>query len=344
MARSVVSLWHGVYLVDRGEVVDRLAVPREVKVIAERLRDRAAGRLTAEETTMLGRHTGEPWTTRDRRLVSDMVLLDESAPGDAGGPSDLETHRAALLEAAERALAESWDPSVHVEEAVRTLRDVDRALNLLGERLAGWASHDHPGGDPDDPESAANGILAEGPPSPFGPAEPSVAAARRRLAEVYLELKAARGAVEEAVRSAAPVRTPNLSDLLGPDLASRLVAQAGGLERLARMPASTVQVLGAEKAFFEHLRGRAPPPRHGVLFLHPAIQTAPRAERGRLARSLAAKAAIAARLDRAARPVDPTLKAAFERRREELRRRAPRTGARKPRRSRPPLDRTAEHR
>jgi nucleolar protein 56 len=94
------------------------------------------------------------------------------------------------------------------------------------------------------------------------------------------------------------------------------------------MPASTVQVLGAERAFFEHLRGNAPPPRHGLLFLHPAIQSASRHERGKLARTLAGKVAIAARLDRAGAPVDPSLGRAFEARRTRLKE------ARKPKRTR----------
>jgi len=105
------------------------------------------------------------------------------------------------------------------------------------------------------------------------------------------------------------------------------VAQAGGLDRLARLPASTVQVLGAERAFFEHLRGRAPPPRHGLLFLHPQIQSAPKSVRGKLARALAGKVAIAARRDREGSPVLPELKTAFERREAELR---ARRGKRRP--------------
>ena len=114
------------------------------------------------------------------------------------------------------------------------------------------------------------------------------------------------------MKAAVPEKTPNLSALLGPDLAARLMAQARGLDRLARLPASTIQVLGAERAFFEHLRGNAAPPRHGLLFLHPAIQSASRYERGKLSRTLAGKVAIAARLDRAGRPVDPSLLRAFE--------------------------------
>jgi nucleolar protein 56 len=132
-------------------------------------------------------------------------------------------------------------------------------------------------------------------------------------------MRATRDALEAAVAGSVPAHTPNLNDLLGPELSALMLAQAGGLNRLARLPASTVQVLGAERAFFEHLRGRAPPPRHGLLFLHPQIQSAPRADRGKLARSLAGKVAIAARKDQAGAPVTPDLKAAFERREADLR-------------------------
>lgn len=345
MARSIVSVWHGCYLLERGAVVDERRVPPGPEALAERLRLRAEGRRTTEEEALLADRRGAVWTTRDRRLVGDGVVLDPAAPADRPTEGGISDHRAAVLAEAERALLAAWDPSVHLEEAVRTLRDADRALNLLGERLAGWAAHDHPGVDAEDPVAAARELTGSDGPARFGPEEPALRDARRRFAELYTELRAARATLEQAVSAAAPDRTPNLAALLGAELASRLVAQAGGLDRLARMPASTVQVLGAEKAFFEHLRGRAPPPRHGLLFLHPSIQSAPRTQRGRLARTLAGKAAIAARLDHEGREVDPALKNAYERRREALRAARERTGpSRRRRDSRPPFDRAAENR
>jgi nucleolar protein 56 len=231
----------------------------------------------------------------------------------------------ALLDDAERALTAAWDPSIHVQEAVRASADLDRVRNLIGERLGSWVSHDNPELDPGDHDRAAR-AAAEGTPRPgLGPTDPGLLEARRRLGELYRAVADARHALEEAVRASSPVQTPNLTALLGPELAARLVAQAGGLERLARLPSSTVQVLGAERAFFEHLRGRAPPPRHGLLFLHPAIQSAPRAERGKLARALAGKVAIAARLDHEGAAVNPSLGAAFEARRAQVRARRGRT-------------------
>jgi len=63
------------------------------------------------------------------------------------------------------------------------------------------------------------------------------------------------------------------------------------------MPASTIQVLGAEKALFRHLRSGAKPPKHGVIFQYPAINRSPWWQRGKIARALAGKLAIAARVD-----------------------------------------------
>ncbi|MGA7860464.1 MAG: hypothetical protein WCB19_01225, partial [Thermoplasmata archaeon] len=175
---------------------------------------------------------------------------------------------------------------------------------------------------------------------------PSLQYARRELAELYLGLGGSSKAIEKALEERVPVEAPNVSALLGPLLAARMIAQAGGLDRLARLPASTIQVLGAERAFFEHLRGHAPPPRHGLLFLHPDIQSAPRTSRGKLARALAGKVAIGARLDREGRPVRADLAAAFKHRTEEIRALGPRRGSAVKRRpsSGPPLHRAAQDR
>jgi nucleolar protein 56 len=90
---------------------------------------------------------------------------------------------------------------------------------------------------------------------------------------------------------------PNLSHLIGPILAAKLIALAGGLERLARLPSSTVQMLGAEKAFFRHVTEGQDLPKHGVIFQHPLLHASPFWQRGKIARAMAAKIAIAAKSD-----------------------------------------------
>ncbi len=243
--------------------------------------------------------------------------MDASSPGS----SELML-RELLLEDADDALRAAWDPSIHIEEAVRALSDLDELLNLIGERLISWSSRDAPEIERDDPEAALEvAVSSDRPAIPGGlpEPEPELLAARRELAALFKTAQGTRQALEDALTQAVPRRTPNLVALLGPPLAARLLAKAGGLDRLARLPASTVQVLGAERAFFEHLRGRAPPPRHGLLFLHPQIQGAPRGQRGKLARALAGKVAIAARIDSQGKPVNTSLAQAFERRLREVR-------------------------
>jgi nucleolar protein 56 len=90
---------------------------------------------------------------------------------------------------------------------------------------------------------------------------------------------------------------PTLSRVVGDLVAARLVAHAGSLERLAFLPASTIQTLGAEEALFLHLKEGKKPPKHGALFMHALVNQAPPKQRGRIARQLATKASIAARID-----------------------------------------------
>lgn len=319
MAKTLASAWYGAYLLDGTKVLREVPARLDPESLVEAGRRRASGGTTPEEETLLALRGDEVWRTRDRRLARSGIVYDPSAPVAPDAGADPATHRAAVLRQAEEALRAAWDPSVHVEEAVRALRDLDRAANLLGERVTSWAARDFPEVEGEAPTVAARALLERTAAEAFSPEDPAVDAARKKLAELLLGLAETRAAVDQAVRASVPVRAPNLNHLLGPELAARLVAQAGGLDRLAHLPASTVQVLGAERAFFEHLRGRAPPPRHGLLFLHPAVQSAPRAQRGKLARALAAKVAIAARLDRAGSALTPRLAEAFEARRAAVR-------------------------
>ncbi|MHA1359750.1 MAG: C/D box methylation guide ribonucleoprotein complex aNOP56 subunit [Candidatus Helarchaeota archaeon] len=99
--------------------------------------------------------------------------------------------------------------------------------------------------------------------------------------------------VDEAMVQVAP----NLRALAGSLLGARLISLAGGLERLARFPSSTIQVLGAEKALFRSLKTGAKPPKHGIIFQWEDIHGAPFWLKGKIARALAGKLSIAARVD-----------------------------------------------
>jgi len=89
----------------------------------------------------------------------------------------------------------------------------------------------------------------------------------------------------------------NLKYLAGTLIAAKLLAQAGSLKRLVLFPASTIQMLGAEKALFRHITTGARSPKYGIIMQHPFIQQAKKDEKGKAARILADKISIAAKLD-----------------------------------------------
>ena len=114
---------------------------------------------------------------------------------------------------------------------------------------------------------------------------------------------------------------PNTQAMVGSLLGARLIAVAGGLRNLAMRPASTIQVLGAEKALFRSLKTGARPPKHGLIFQHTLLHDAKRWQRGKIARALAGKLVIAIRADAfgAGRYIGDGLKADLEKRLKEIR-------------------------
>jgi nucleolar protein 56 len=119
----------------------------------------------------------------------------------------------------------------------------------------------------------------------------------KQCVEQIRKLQRLREELVEYVDSVMAEVAPNVRTLVGGSIGARLISLAGGLESLSRLPASTIQVLGAEKALFRALKGKAKPPKHGVIYQHPAVRGAPRRLRGKIARALAVKIAIAARVD-----------------------------------------------
>jgi len=134
-----------------------------------------------------------------------------------------------------------------------------------------------------------------------------------------LGLYDARQSLEKYVDTVMEEVAPNTRALVGSLLGARLIALVGGLNNLAKLPASTVQVLGAEKALFRALRTGARPPKHGIIFQHSLIHEAKRWQRGKLARALAGKLAIAARTDAfSGKYAGEALKASLEKRVGEI--------------------------
>jgi nucleolar protein 56 len=139
------------------------------------------------------------------------------------------------------------------------------------------------------------------------------------MSKKTLALYDLRNSLETYVDSTMNEIAPNVRALAGPLLGARLIALAGSLRNLAKMPASTIQVLGAEKALFRALKTGARPPKHGIIFQHTLIHEAKSWQRGKVARALAGKLAIAARTDAySSKYAGDVLKRDLDRRIEEI--------------------------
>jgi nucleolar protein 56 len=117
------------------------------------------------------------------------------------------------------------------------------------------------------------------------------------LASEVIKLSELRTNLSTTIENLMEILAPNLKNILTAIIGARLIAKAGSLLRLAQMPSSTIQIIGAEKALFRALKTGTRPPKHGLLFQHPSVNSAPKWQRGKIARALSSKIAIAVRID-----------------------------------------------
>merc|ERR1712013_370813 len=99
------------------------------------------------------------------------------------------------------------------------------------------------------------------------------------------------------LRSKMSVVAPNLAVLIGDTVGARLISHAGSLLNLAKAPASTVQILGAEKALFRALKTKHDTPKYGLIYHASMVGQAGAKTKGKISRMLAAKSSLAARYD-----------------------------------------------
>lgn len=129
----------------------------------------------------------------------------------------------------------------------------------------------------------------------------------KSFAESIYSLQKSRKELEVYIDSKMESIAPNLRDLLGATLGAKLIAHIGSIKRLATYPASVIQIMGAEKAIFRHLKTGERPPKHGLIFQHPSVRGAKWWNRGKVARNLALKITLAVRKDVFSGEYDPSI-------------------------------------
>jgi nucleolar protein 56 len=117
------------------------------------------------------------------------------------------------------------------------------------------------------------------------------------FADEVIKLSAMRQSLHTYLKAKMNLVAPNLCTLIGEIVGARLISHAGSLTNLAKYPASTVQILGAEKALFRALKTKGNTPKYGLIFHSTFIGRAQLKNKGRISRYLANKCSIASRID-----------------------------------------------
>jgi nucleolar protein 56 len=218
----------------------------------------------------------------------------------------------------------------HVIQAIATLDHLDKAVNSFAMRVREWYSWHFPElikivsdnityarlilliGDKstlkdeqlhdiaalvDDDETIAKSIIAAGRISMGRDISENDLAHITSFAERTIKLAECRKHIQNYLSRKLGVVAPNLSTLIGDTVAARLISKAGSLSNLCKYPASTVQILGAEKALFRALKTKGKTPKYGLIYNSSFIGKAGVKNKGRISRFLANKCSIASRID-----------------------------------------------
>ena len=215
--------------------------------------------------------------------------------------SELQKLRTQIIEQTKEALRNSTSPDHLIIQSINTVMELDKVTNTLSTRLREWYSLYYPELERkigDHKKFAELVLKEERAEDSFG----SILAkedldAIKQLADNILQLIQARYEQEQYLKVVMKKHCPNILSLAGVTIGAKLIDLGRSLKRLALLPASTIQLLGAEKALFRHLKTGARSPKYGILFEHQIIQKAQRKNRGKAARMLADKLSLCARLD-----------------------------------------------
>ncbi len=316
----------GVFAIKRGKIIEKVLFPDEPVEIAERL-EKIQDSLCNEEIGLIEKleRTGIKDIRVDNpgrfealgseiRFRLDRGFIDPlDIASEIGIQEEEFTELLAEvnLELTKKRLREAERDQLIVQ-AVSCMDDLEEVSNRLVERLREWNSLNFPelnvliknhelyaevisGRDLD--SSLAERIKDVRKESYGFEFQKSDLNIIKRFSDSILALYSSKEKTERYIEDMMMEIAPNLAALAGPLLGARLIAIAGSLKRLSMFPASTIQVLGAEDAFFRFLRTRKKPPKHGIIFQLPEIRSAQKKNRGKFSRTFAAKLAIAAKAD-----------------------------------------------
>ena len=267
----LVTKWFGTFLCDKGGIKKEILFPKDEKEIVKRLRKMEKNNILSEEKK-IAKDVKVMVCEKRLQKIGEYTDLDpflkeiNIEPKDYGFSQDL-FHKISIAFAQNKVEERLKSEDLQIIQMVNALDDLIQTSNLLSERLNCWS------------------VI----PTP----EEKIKPLENTLFTVGEGIKRLEKQIDVDMNKIAP----NTSKIVGPLIGARLISLAGGIQKLAVLPASTVQILGAEKALFRFKKEGGKPPKHGVIFQHPLLNRSPKAERGKIARLLATKTAIAVKAD-----------------------------------------------
>ena len=265
----LITKWFGVFLHDGEGIVEYRLFPKDEKEIAKRLLIIEEGGILDEEKELsAGRDVNvvEERLSKIGKYIPRHELSLRIMPSDFDFDMDI-LRKAQIIAVEEKVKRELGREDLQVIQMVKSVEELTKILNVLSERINEWKNL------PVQDESI------------------------RYLNELKRKVDATIDELKERLGEKMKMLAPNLSELIGPLLAAKLISVTGGIENLAKLPSSSIQILGAEKALFRYKQGKGTPPKHGILFRHPAVRSAKAKDRGKISRVLASKISLAAKAD-----------------------------------------------
>jgi len=308
----IVTKWFGVFLVDQktGRIMDKRLMPTDADACAEKLALIQRGGILPEERELAEGRDKLAVGERRQSELGKPEMYDSSRIVTTDYGFDPAFMHEVMIRLGRLRTSEPVSRDKSLVQAIREFDDLIEVANLLSERLHEWYGMYFPElADLAKDDRYAYLIAAKGSREDIleelGIELESMGAdldtadleAVRSLARNLYDIYDSMSQTEEYITALVKDLSPNMCAVLGGPLSARLISLAGGLERLASLPSSTVQLLGAEKAMFRHLRSGKNPPKHGVIYQYPDLRKAPYWQRGNIARALAGKVLIAAKVD-----------------------------------------------
>ena len=205
-------------------------------------------------------------------------------------------------------IRDSVHEDLFISQAINTIDDLNKVINMLTKRLREWYSYYFPEGSQviEDNELFLKYVSMEKKEimkefkikKSMGPTlDKSFLEPMESLAKEIKSLYRQREEKEKYLNTLMEKNCPNIKAIAGSIIGAKLISIAGSLRKLMLFPASTVQLLGAEEALFKHIKNKAKCPKYGVLFAHQLVQKAPKEKKGKAARIIADKISLAAKVD-----------------------------------------------